>query len=381
MSTFSSTFDTGAPRLSVVIPVRPNTPELGACLAALTASDVPRSEWELIVVTSAQDQDAWLLGALHADTVVRLPDGIWGSAYARNRGVDVSRSPYLVFVSADVCVEPAVLRSFASVLDSEPEVGAVCGTYVDDSRQNHGPASAYQTLAHQFRNEIGAGATDTFATGFAAIRRELFLSAGMFDEWRVEVPRVEGVEFGRRLLTLGARILVRPDIRASHLKKWTVWRMLERSLRDPGIPWRDELCITTDRMINPGLRALRRIDAMGMLLVWSAVVAGCFAILTGDQRGKAMSEVLLALALVSCLPICSYVSRRRSLHFALLILPIHLGRLVLTSLGITYNWLSRHIVGEPRPAPAIEAFAEVGVTTWPPIPQRRAPLQLAMRKD
>src|SRR5689334_9266891 len=131
MSTFSSASEADVARLSVVVPVRPNTPAVAACLTALTASDIPRCEWELIVVTSARDEDAWLVGALHADTVVRLPDGAWSAAYARNRGVEVSKGPYLVFVSADVCVEPDALRRFAAVLDGEPEVGAVCGTYVD----------------------------------------------------------------------------------------------------------------------------------------------------------------------------------------------------------------------------------------------------------
>jgi glycosyl transferase family 2 len=382
MSPYSSAYETGVlPRLSVVVPVRPNTPELGACLTALIASDIPRSAWELIVVTSARDEEAWLVGALHADTVVRLPDGSWGAGYARNRGVEVSRAPYLVFISADVCVGTDALRGFAELLDSQPEVGAVCGTYVDEGHNDHGRAALYQTLAHQFRSEFGAGRTDTFSTGFAAIRRDLFVSAGMFDEWRVEVPHVEGVEFGRRLLTLGSMIVVRPDLRASHLKKWTLWRTLGQSLRDPGIPWQDELCMTTDRIINPGLRALRRIDAVGTLLVWTALVAGVVAALTGSQRSRTITLVLLTLTALSCLPICTFVARRRSLNFALLVLPIHLARLLLRGLGVSYNWLVRHIIGEPRPGPAIEAFAEVGLATWPPVPQRRALRQIVMHTE
>src|SRR5690242_13742372 len=92
---YSAAQEAGVPRLSVIVPVRPNTPELSACLRALDGSDLPRSNWELIVVSSAQDEDAWLVGARHADTVVRLPDGAWGAGYARNRGVEVSKGPYL----------------------------------------------------------------------------------------------------------------------------------------------------------------------------------------------------------------------------------------------------------------------------------------------
>lgn len=373
MSTQLSNLEAHVPRLSVIVPVRPNTPELERCLLALSGSDLRRSEWELIVVTSARDEDAWLVSAPHADTVVRLPEGAWGAAYTRNRGVEVSRGHYLLFVSADVCVDVHALSGFVEVLDSEPDVGAVCGTYVDDQCHHPSHLAAYQTLLHQFRNEVGAGATDTFATGFAAIRRELFLNAGMFDEWRVEVPRIEGAEFGRRLLTLGSQVVVRPDIRALHLKEWTLWRALRHVLRDPGVPWQDELCIATDDIINPGLRSVRRIDAAGMLFVWSALGAGAFGTLTGNQHGKTMTLLLLMLATLSSLPVFAFVARRRSIAFALLVLPIHFGRLGLRALGITYNWLVRHILGEPRPAPAIEAFAEVGVRMWPPVPQRRPP--------
>ena len=381
MSTHSLILEARVPRLSVIVPVRPNTPELESCLMALGASDLQRSEWELIVVTDARDESAWLVGALYADTVVRLPEGAWGAAYARNRGVDVSRASYLLFVSADVCVTADALSGFVEVLDSEPEVGAVCGTYVDDGRSAPNHAAAYQTLIHQFRSEFGAGATDTFTTGFAAIRRELFLNAGMFDEWRVEVPHIEAAEFGRRLLTLGSRVVVRPDLRASHLKEWTLWRALGQGLRDPGTPWQDELCIATSGIINPGLRAARRIDAAGMLLVWGALGAGAFGVVTGNASGKIMTLALLIFAILSCLPVLAFVARRRSVLFALLVLPIHFGRLSLRGLGISYNWLVRHIMGEPRPAPAIEAFAEVGVAMWPPVPQRRPPRGVAARGD
>ena len=377
MSTHASSVDGRTPRLSVIVPVRPNTRELAACLAAMTASDLPRSEWELIVVTSASDQEAWLVSARDADTVVRLPDGSWGAAYARNRGVEVSRAPYLLFVSADVCVEPNALRGFVDVLDGDEDVGAVCGTYIEDGRHHRSHAAAYQNLVRQFSCELGAGLTDTFTPGFAAIRRELFLNAGMFDEWRVEVPHVESVEFGRRLLTLGCRLVARPDLRASHLKQWTLWRTLVQSLRDPGIPWRDELCIATYRLINPGLRALRRIDSAAMICVWSTLAVGGIGSATGSARERTTTVVLIVLSTLLCLPLCVFAARRRSIRFALMMLPIHFAKLLLAGAGITWNWLVRHVIGEPRPAPAIEAFVEVGVAMWPPVPQRRPPRAVA----
>ena len=381
MTNHSPLLDGTRPRLSVIVPVRSNTPELRECLAALEASDLPRQDWELIVVTSERDEDAWLGSALHADTIVRLPDGPWGAAYARNRGVEISRAPYLLFVSADVCVTSDALSGFLEVLDLEQDVGAVCGTYVHDSRFIRTHAAAYQNLVHQFRSEYGAGVTDTFSAGFGAIRRELFLDAGMFDEWRVEVPRIEDAEFGRRLLRLGYQVVVRPHLRAAHLKQWTLWRTLGQSIRDPGIPWHNELGTATNRVINPGLRAVRRIETAGILFVWSALVAGAIRALGGDGQGRTGILVFLILSTISCLPICFFAARRRSVRFALTILPIHLARLLVTGIGIGNNWIIRHLIGEPRPSPAVEAFAEVGISIWPPIPRRRPLRELATRQD
>jgi hypothetical protein len=39
--------------------------------------------------------------------------------------------------------------------------------------------------------------------------------------------------------------------------------------------------------------------------------------------------------------------------------------------AIVTGTLAREVIGEPSPDAVVQAFAEVGVKTWPPVPTRR----------
>ena len=74
------------PIVSVVFPAHRASHFLLRSLAALAASDLPREQWELIVVDDASGDDTPSVAAEYADTVVRLPGSLHEPAYARNRG-------------------------------------------------------------------------------------------------------------------------------------------------------------------------------------------------------------------------------------------------------------------------------------------------------
>src|SRR5437773_7213908 len=131
------------PYLSVIIPAHQGERVLLLSLAALQASTLPREAWELIVVDDASTDGTDVVAAEHANTVIRLPGKPHGPAYARNRGFEVSRGDVIVFVDADVCVHPDSLARFASIFASQPDVGAVFGSY-DDNPEAPGFVSQYR---------------------------------------------------------------------------------------------------------------------------------------------------------------------------------------------------------------------------------------------
>ena len=58
----------------------------------------------------------------------------------------------------------------------------------------------------------------------------------MYDEWHYARPQIEDIELGARIRRWQAHP-ARPEIQATHLKKWTLAGVIRTDLRDRGIPW------------------------------------------------------------------------------------------------------------------------------------------------
>jgi hypothetical protein len=69
------------------------------------------------------------------------------------------------------------------------------------------------------------------------VRRADFQRAGGFDAQRYPRPQIEDIALGYRLRSQGRRVLLRPDIQATHLKRWTLAGMVRSDLFDRGVPW------------------------------------------------------------------------------------------------------------------------------------------------
>src|SRR5947207_2948868 len=219
-------------RLSVIVPVRNGEDVLARSLPALRASDFPAEQWELIVVDDASADGSAGTAAAYADVLLRLPVRR-GAAAARNRGAGQARAPVLVFVDADVCVHPDVLRRLAGLLESESGVAAVFGAY-DAAPPAPGLVSQYRNLLHHYVHVQSPGDAETFWTGCGAIRREVFAELGGFDE---AMPQLEDVELGYRARAVGHRIVLRPEIQGAHLKRWTLGSMVLTDLFGRGLTW------------------------------------------------------------------------------------------------------------------------------------------------
>ena len=104
------------PACSIIVPARNAAGMLPTTLGAICDSDLPREQWELIVVDDASTDETAAVAARYADTVVKLPGRPFGPAYARNRGVELSSGSVVMFFDADVVVHPDTVRRFLDVL-------------------------------------------------------------------------------------------------------------------------------------------------------------------------------------------------------------------------------------------------------------------------
>lgn len=358
--------DDGLPSLSVVVPAKDAADQLAETLPALADSDLPRDRWELVVVDDASDDETPLVAASWADTVVQLPPPARGPAYARNRGFESARGECVVFVDADVRVHGDTLRLFAETFRDRPDVGAVFGSY-DDRPSAPGLVSQFRNLMHHHFHQENAGEAETFWAGCGAVRSEVFRRAGMYDEWHYAEPQIEDIELGRRIRRLGHRILLRPDIQGTHLKRWTLGGMLKTDLLKRGVPW-------TRLLIQEGsggaTRALnlRASQKVATVAVAGGLAAAAAAPVVGDVWPLWISAAALAVMVVANVRFCTRLARVHGLLFSLACLPLHCLYYATNSISAATGWLTHHLVGPPAPSPVGAAFREVGLETWPPVP-------------
>jgi cellulose synthase/poly-beta-1,6-N-acetylglucosamine synthase-like glycosyltransferase len=362
---------TTQPFCSVIVPARDASAMLPRTLGALRDSDLPPERWELIVVDDGSTDDTATVAARYADTVVKLGHRAFGPAYARNRGFDVSRGDYVLFIDADVVVEPNTIRRFAEALVADEGLGAVFGSY-DDRPDAQGFVSQYRNLLHHYVHQQNPGDVETFWAGAGMVRREVFEEAGMYDEWHYAKPQIEDIELGGRMRSLGKRILLRPDIQVKHLKRWTLAGVLRTDLRDRGIPWA-RLLAHRGAMLSQGTLNLKWTEKLNTILVWLAVLALPLALLLWDYRPLYVALACLLGAAAMNLPLLSFFARTRGIGFAIAAVPVHLLYYLLNGVSFGLGLFLHQLLGAPRQDPTIEAYSEVGVKRWPPVPSRERP--------
>jgi cellulose synthase/poly-beta-1,6-N-acetylglucosamine synthase-like glycosyltransferase len=302
-----------APVLSVVIPVYNSRDDLALCLKALTESDYVR--FDVLIVDDGSQMPIKPLADEYGVGYLRI-DGPGGPARARNRGVESVLGQYAVFIDADVCVHPQTLTHIALAFAKDPLIDAVIGSY-DDAPADLGFISQYKNLFHHYVHQNSHGQVPTFWSGCGAIKRDLFLSFGGFDEKRYRRPAIEDIELGTWITLAGYRIVLDPNIKAKHLKRWTIWNLLKTDI-DRGIPW-TRLMLRAGKFV--GTLNVTPAQRLSVTLVYLAVIALLSAI-AWPKTLIAAAALALAVTLLN-LDFYRFYRRRKGLSFALRVVPMH----------------------------------------------------------
>ena len=159
-----------------------------------------------------------------------------GPAAARNLAARRTSADVIVFVDADVEIHPDAVDRVRTAFARDGGLTAVFGCY-DDRPYARGIVSRFRNLLHHHIHASSPGPAETFWAGLGAIRREAFLAAGGFDAARFPTPAIEDIELGARLRRAGARIQLDPDIRGTHLKRWSLGGMIRTDVVRRGVPW------------------------------------------------------------------------------------------------------------------------------------------------
>ncbi|OLE96425.1 MAG: hypothetical protein AUG75_20680, partial [Cyanobacteria bacterium 13_1_20CM_4_61_6] len=275
----------------------------------------------------------------------------------------------IAFVDADVMVRPDTLRRAATLLTSNPGVDAVFGTF-DAPPASMGFVSQYRNLLLHYYHRRQYGNASTFKAACGVIRSAVFESTGGFDEWHFGRHQLEDLELGRRLASLGHRIVMNPYIHATHLKRWTLRSLIVSEIVDHAVPWMR----LVNRLLTPtqdAARSLRATKTRNVALTW---VATALALPALHQR-----NIIMLLGALACLVLVvinnrsqlAFFRRERGLAFAVATIPLDILYYFISGLGVAAGWLAKQMLGEPRPSPVTEAFTEVPVKRWPPVPVKR----------
>jgi len=192
----------------------------------------------------------------------------------------------------------------------------VFGSY-DDTPGEPNFLSQYKNLLHHYVHQTGAESASTFWAGCGAVRRDVFLEVGGFDE-RFGRPSIEDIELGYRLRRAGYRIRLCKDLQGKHWKRWGPLSLLRSDFLDRALPWaalmRREGRILNDLNLKLGSRVS---GVLSWVLI--ATVAAAFW----------RTEALVVLALVAGallllnLPVYRFFKRKRGLRFAARAIPWH----------------------------------------------------------
>jgi len=289
--------------LSVVIPVFNGRLHLSRCLAALAKSNL--RVLECIVVDDGSSDGSSEVAAAYGATVIST-GGRRGPAAARNLGAAASTGDILVFLDADVSVHSDTLGRIRKRFMSDAALDALIGSY-DDTPADPGVVSLYKNLQHHYVHQHGRAEANTFWTGCGAIRRDVFIEAGGFDEGYPR-PCIEDIELGYRLRNAGRRIALDTRIQVQHRKHWSFRGLLHTDIFDRALPWT-------------------------RLILKSGVLP--------NDLNVAMPERISALALMATLPLTALSPRYPallSLAAALILLTVLLNRRFYSFLAKRGGW-------------------------------------------
>lgn len=106
------------------------------------------------------------------------------------------------------------------------------GSY-DDAPGAENFIAQYKGLLNHFVHQNAGVEAATFWTGLGAIRKDILLKLGGFDE----TQRLEDVELGYRMRAGEHRIGIRRSLLGKHLKRWTAASLIRSDVFDRAVPW------------------------------------------------------------------------------------------------------------------------------------------------
>lgn len=296
---------TNAPTVSIVIPVHNGGENFRYCLSSLKQF-IPASVEVIVVVDGGTDQSEQLAQEFGAKVLKFSSAG--GPARARNQGASVAQGEILFFLDADVAVHANTLEQVVSIFRHQPELAALIGSY-DDAPGAVNFLSQYKNLFHHYTHQTSNEIASTFWGACGAIRRDIFLKIGGFDQ-NYRYPSVEDIELGYRLTQAGYQIRLCKSVQVKHLKCWKPLSLLKAEFFYRALPWTELLWRDRQFINDLNLKVSSRIS----LMLAYGLLAAIFAVFW--WRAAFWFFIILSFILFAInFPVYRFFQKKRGFRF------------------------------------------------------------------
>lgn len=301
------------PTVSVIIPVYNGGDKFRRCLSSVKALRTPPEE--VVVVADGDTDGSGKLAEKFDMKVLKRPVS-GGPARARNLGAQNATGDILFFIDADVTLPGDAIEQVANSFQNDPDLDALIGSY-DDAPFETNFLSQYKNLLHHYVHQTSNRNASTFWGACGAIRREIFLKIGGFDE-RYRHPSIEDIDLGYRLKKAGYGINLLKRIQVKHLKYWDVLSLLKADFFYRALPWTDLILNQGEFIDDLNLKRSSRISVMAVfmlpLTLFGAIFLPWLLVLT---------IFFMVLLLGLNWDLYRFYKNKRGLRFALKTIPWH----------------------------------------------------------
>jgi len=181
------------PRISIVIPVYNAQNSLADCLESIQKQSF--SNYEIIAVNDGStDQSAEILAGL-SDKITIITQPNQGACVARNAGAKVARGEFLIFVDADVIMNPLMLEKMFLTLQNNPQAAFAYSDFIFGKKTfKLWPFDAEKLKQMPYIHTTSLIRQENFPGFDKALKRfqdwDLFLTMSERGFWGVYVPEV-----------------------------------------------------------------------------------------------------------------------------------------------------------------------------------------------
>ncbi|MCO5182768.1 MAG: glycosyltransferase [Anaerolineae bacterium] len=205
------------PRVSLIIPTYNRPDVLARTLVAAGKQTLAADQYEIIVVDDGSAESICTVVTTSGLPNARCMRQVnQGATVARNTGAQAALGELLVFLDDDICLQPQTLAELAASIAQWPDC-LIMGRLIWPPTMER---SIYAQALRQTKSAEPLERSDLpyvyCQTGLLAVRREAFMTLGMFQDPTGGWPNWDDVDFGYRAQQMGLALRRNPRAVGEH---------------------------------------------------------------------------------------------------------------------------------------------------------------------